>query len=441
MIKPFELPKDFLMGSATASIQIEGGDDKNNWYRWCKKKGNIKDGTNCYTASDHYNRYEEDIQLMKETNHEVYRMSIEWSRIEPERGKFNPDAIKFYINVITALKKNNIRPIVTLYHFSHPIWFEDMGAWENSESVSLFLEYVQKVVTSLGHLVNEWISINEPNVYLQYTYIDGNFPPGKVSILNYFKAAKNLIKAHLQTYELIHKSYKENDFKEKAYVGVAHHAVHFDLADNSHFSKLSRVFFNHCFHNLFFEGMTKGKMLFPLAILPFSKGKKIYSDFFGINYYSRYLIKGRFHPQMLLGELLINENGNHNDMGWEIYPEGLYKVCKNIYKKYNLPIFITENGIPDAKDEKRSRFIIEHLWQIRRLLNENIPIQRYYHWSLLDNFEWDHGLTPRFGIIHVDYNNNQTRRLRDSGKLYGKIIKNKKITEEMLKKHYNPDYS
>ena len=210
----FKLPQSFIFGTATASVQIEGGDTNNNWFRFCEE-GKTKDKSHCIVAADHWNRYEEDIHLMTELNQQAYRMSIEWSRIEPVRGRYNEDAVQHYRTELALLLKNNIRPLVTIHHVTNPLWFEDMGGWANPESVACFKSFTEKAVLSFGDLVTDWVTINEPNVYLEGAYAGANFPPQEPSLSKYFSGAKNMILAHLEAYKIIHRIRNEKNFEGK----------------------------------------------------------------------------------------------------------------------------------------------------------------------------------------------------------------------------------
>jgi len=426
----FQLPEDFLFGTATASLQIEGGDKNNNWYRFCEQ-GKTKDGTHCIVAADHWNRYEEDIQIMKDLHQDTYRLSVEWARIEPERGKFNKDALTHYRKIIQMLIDNGIQPLVTIHHFSNPIWFEDMGGWAKKESVDCFVNFTEKVVLSLGDLVSEWVTINEPNVYLEGTYSTGEFPPNKANFIHYFKGAKHMILAHIKAYKLIHKIRDENNFIGTTKVGIAHHLRVFEAKEHRTLAKIPTTLMTHVFHTIFLEGMTYGKLVFPLGLGNYPLGKGTFCDFMGINYYSRDIVKFSLNPFRMFGQLTVKVNTAVNDMGWEIYPHGLYRVCRNNWDQYEIPIYITENGICDEKDEQRTEYIYSHLLQVNRLIKEGVQVKRYYYWSLLDNFEWEFGLSERFGIVHVDYDSLK-RTVRASGKFYGEISKNGGVTEAMI---------
>lgn len=432
MMKTFKLPNDFLFGTATASLQIEGGDRNNNWYRFCEEK-KTADGSHCIAAIDHWNRYEEDIQLMKQLHQQTYRMSVEWARIEPEKGTFNEVALEHYREEIEMLLANNIRPLVTLHHFSNPIWFEDMGGWAHTESVDCFLRFTEKVVSSLGDLIEDWITINEPNIYLEGTYSEGNFPPRKPSAINYFKGAKHMVHAHIRAYQIIHRLRKKQHFPGKTNVGVANNLRVFDVDKNSKLAKQSKKLVDYVFHKIFLDGMIEGKLKFPIGVGGYPYGKGIYSDFMAINYYSRDIIKFSWNPLRVFADVDVKEGVETNDLGWEIYPEGLFHVSKRVWDLYELPIYITENGICDATDEKRSQFIYDHLKVIKKLIDNGINVERYYHWSLIDNFEWDLGITPKFGIIKVNYET-QERTIKNSGYFYGEVTKSVGVTEEIIQK-------
>lgn len=432
IMETVELSKKLLMGSATAATQIEGGDVNSNWYQW-SLEGKIANGGSSIVAADHYNRYKEDIDLMVEMNHEIYRMGIEWSRIEPEEGVWSDEGIKHYQDEIQTLIKAGIKPLLTLHHFSHPQWFEALGQWVNKKSVMYFRRFVAKVIEILGEDVSEYCTINEPNVFANDTFMDGKYPPGHNNdIVSYFKASKNLIKAHLECYEMIHDMRTSMGYQDTK-VGIALHIAYMEVKGSNPLTKLSKNLMDYSFHKMFLNGMVEGHMTFPLGA-GYPKGKGRFCDFMGVNYYSRHLIHSNNNPAMLFGEVKVEEglpDAKVNDLGWEIYPEGLYIVLKENYIRYGLPIYITENGIPDEKDTKRSRFIYDHMVQINRLIEEGIDVQRYYHWSLLDNMEWNDGYGPRFGLVHINYDTLE-RTIRNSGCFYGEICKEKAITMEMI---------
>jgi beta-glucosidase len=415
----FTLTENLKMGVATAATHIEGGEQNHNWYRW-SELGKIKDGTHSKQACDHINRIEEDVALIADLNVQTYRMGLEWSRIEPEEGKFSQEGISVYIKEIRLLLDRGIQPLVTFWHFSNPLWMEDDGGWTNPKSVNRFLNYMSFVLEQLGDLVTDWITINEPNVYLFFAYFEGIWPPGRQGdIRGFLKGARHLCVSHVKAYELIHSFYKTKGITPK--VGVAHHLRAFDGVDKSLLTKLSVKLTERIFQNIFLDAMTVGKFSFPLTKGDFDIKTGAFADFLGVNYYSRDMIKGVWKPGQLFGDRSVAEGSIINDLGWEIYPEGLTRLCTEVYKKYQLPIFITENGTCDANDDFRAVFIYDHLSALTKAQKEEgVTIERYYHWSLLDNFEWAEGNSARFGLYHTDYET-QVRTLRKSGAYFRDI--------------------
>lgn len=433
-MKSFCLPQDLILGSATSGCQIESGDKNSNWYNWCLQ-GHTKDQSSCISTCNHYQYFEEDIRLMQILNQESYRMSIEWSRIEPKQGEYCIEALNHYRKELCLLKKARIRPVVTLHHFAHPIWFEEKGGFYQKEGIKYFLKYVEYIVKELGDLVTDWITINEPNVYAVGGYYAGRFPPGDKSFLRFFRVSKNLVKAHILAYNKIHTIMSRKHLSSETKVGVAYHIAYIDPHTQSLYGRFIYRLIQYVFHDLFIQGTINGNFLFPSGGSQRygQKGKK-YCDFIGINYYARHFVKVSWNPRQFFGSIEFDENGHLNDLGWEIYPQGLFHVCKRIYAKYKLPIFITENGTCDEKDAFRAKFIYDHLYQVKRLRDEQVPIERYYYWSTMDNFEWEEGLKVRFGLIHVDYET-QKRTIRDSAYFYREIIKNKAVTENMIERY------
>ena len=432
-MESFRLPENFLMGAATAALQIEGGDANNSWYRWCKQKGRIADGTTCDVADDHWNRTDVDIRLMQQLNLQTYRLGLEWSRIEPRPGFFDAAAMGHYRDEIKRLRSAGIQPLVTLHHFSNPLWLEDSGAWTNPDVVAAFEAYTEYVAGSLGDLVNDWVTINEPNVYLTFGYVYGIWPPGQTyNLLNYIRGARNMIAAHIAGYRRIHAVAARKGYTRPR-VGVAHHLRVFEPAADRKAEQWIALLLNRLFHEIFIRGMSDGKLLAPLGQgFPYGSGR--FQDFFGINYYTRDMVT--LAPSRIFrgGILQTAAGALLNDLGWEIYPQGLYDVCRHYYTRFEQPIFILENGTCDQRDAFRARYIYDHLKQIRRLIDDGIDVQRYYHWTLMDNFEWAEGLQASFGLIAVDYTT-QERTVRPSGLFYGDICRQGGVTAESIARH------
>ena len=427
-METFELPESLLLGSATAPTQIEGGDTNCNWYHW-SLAGRVGKGESSLTGADHYRRYASDIELMAGLNQQCYRMGIEWSRIEPRPCEWSAEGVAHYRDEFRLLAERGIPPLVTLHHFSCPQWFQEQGGWLSPGAVDTFLRFVSYAVGVFGDQVAEWCTINEPNVFANDSYMDGKYPPGgQGEIGSYLRVAKNQILAHLAAYQMIHRIRKERGFPGQTRVGFAHHLAVFEPATRHPLAHLGCFLSNHLFHEIFFRGFVEGRLVFPLGHgHPAGRGR--FCDFLGINYYSRHLFQATWNPGQLFAFPTVDPRLGPealNDLGWEIHPEGLFELARAAWERYRLPIYVTENGIPDATDAKRADFISSHLWQLRRLLDAGVDVRRYYYWSFLDNLEWNDGYGPRFGLVEVDYATME-RRVRPSARVYAEICRTRRV--------------
>ena len=400
------------LGVATAATQIEGGDADTNWHRWAAEPGRVKDGSTPARAADHWNRVGQDVALLAELGIKHYRMGLEWARIEPSEGEFDDSAIEHYRAELTALRAAGITPLVTLHHFNNPGWLEQRGAWLDDGAVPAFLEYVAFVVDALKDLVDEWITINEPNVYATQSYAFGDWPPGGKSIRKAMSVMNRMVEAHIRAYEVIH------SIQPDARVGVAHHLRVFDPACiYNPIDRIAAAVYRYLFQDAILDAMSYGRFRPPLKA-PAGVGPGPYYDFTGVNYYTRSWVKG-FNQGTKPGTAT-------NDLGWEIYPEGLFRLLRVISLRYPGDIYITENGTADSADAFRSRFLFDHLLAV---VNSGVPVQRFYHWCFTDNWEWVEGEEPRFGLVHLDYET-QARTVKQSGRFYADIIANRGVTDD-----------
>lgn len=423
----FKLKKDMLLGVAACAAQIEGGDTNSNWNDWYRK-GNIKDGSDPARANDHYNRFREDADLMASLGIQTYRLGVEWSRIEPERGNYSEEALKHYREEILLMKKRGIHPLLTLHHFSNPMWFEDMGGFESVDAPKIFLGFVEKVVSFLGDIVNEYITINEPNVYAVMGYFYGQWPPGKKSYQSVKKVYRNLVICHINAYSSIHGIRKGMGYSDTK-ISFANHIRIFK--PKCRFN-LYHIICAKLMDKMFQSGLTKslllGKKSFPAGKIPEIREGKYY-DFIALNYYTRSTVSG-FKDG-------VGKKVPVNDLGWEVHPEGIVESAKKLYEEYKAPIYITENGTCDNQDRFRCRYIYDHL---KVLCESDLPVKRYYHWCFIDNFEWIEGESARFGLVFLDYNT-QKRTVKKSGEFYREIILNRGVTDEMYDKYAKQDYN
>jgi len=406
----------FLIGAATAAHQVEGGNYNSDWYLW-EKAGKTKDLAGI--AVDHYHRYEEDFNLAQSLQHNVHRLSIEWSRVEPKEGLFDEQEFTHYRNVLLALQKRNIKVVLTLHHFTDPIWFAEKGAWLNSQAPEIFKEFTEQVVKHLGDLVDYYITFNEPNVKILLGYGTDHTPPGLNDMKKVGPAFANIFKAHANAYHTIHQ------YNDKSMVSIAHHmrvfapARRFNPIDVALAHYIDK-FWNEQILDSMINGVIKLKVPFFIDYEEKVANLKNTLDFIGLNYYTRDFVQ--FDPNSAQklkmippAEIFKNSPEKISEYGWEIYPEGFYQVIMKA-SHYQLPIMITENGIADSTDSKREKFIRDHFREMKRAMKDGANVIGYLHWSLMDNFEWLDGFTPRFGLIEIDYKTLE-RKIRPSARI------------------------
>jgi len=410
--RTLNFPPGFLWGSSTSAHQVEGNNKNNDWWAWEQATGHITDGSTSGATSGHYERYKEDFKLAKDNHQNAHRLSIEWSRIEPKEGEWDRKEIEHYREVLMDLKEKGFTVMLTLHHFTLPKWISDKGGWERRSTVRAFVHFVEYVAKELGQYVDLWVTINEPNVYTSQSYIEGLWPPGKKNIFKSLLVFLNLTRAHRASYLVLHRLL-DNKTKQVE-VGIAKNAISFEpyrrhTFIDMFFVRLVDWFWNHLFFNR----------------------TKRYHDFIGINYYFHYRVK--FVPKIskqLFFEV-HNENREVSDVGWETFPPGIFQVIQDL-ASYKKPIYITENGIAAVNDDKRIRFIVGHLKEVYHAIESGVDVRGYFHWSLLDNFEWEKGFEPRFGLVEVDYET-MARIPRPSLKVYGEIAKNNAINHDTLR--------
>lgn len=412
----FIIPEGMEFGAASAATQIEGGECGHNWNDWYHK-GHIKDGSDPARANKHYEHWKEDCDLMAKMGLEIYRMGIEWARIEPAEGEFDKAVLSHYREEIHYLKKLGIKPLLTLHHFTNPMWFEEKGSFAKEENSKYYLRFVKKCLEFFGDIVSEYITINEPNVYATSSWFYGDWPPGEKSFLKTIKVMSIMSHCHIEAYKMIH-SYRRNRGYHDTKVSFANHLRVFEPADKENlWHWICAKTMDWAFQGAVTLAMVTGYYRFPLLNCGKDKPGK-YIDFIAINYYARSTVSG-FKDGVKKGVPV-------NDLGWEIYARGIVECAKKQYDKWHLPIYITENGTCDNTDSFRSRYLYDH---IKALCESGLPVKRYYHWCFCDNFEWIDGESSRFGLVYVDYET-QRRTIKESGNFYSKMIADGGVDEE-----------
>lgn len=408
-----KFPKNFFWGAAVASHQVEGNnlnnwtewekenaehlacEAKNYWQEWQKEKfpemfepQNYISGKTC----DHYNKFHEDFDIAKLLGHNAHRFSIEWSRVEPEEGKFNEKEIEHYRQVLRALRERGIEPFITLWHWTLPLWLRDKGGFKSRKIKYYFSRYAEKIAKEFKNDVKFWITINEPEIYTACSYLAGIWPPQEKNILSYLRVFNNLAAVHNETYKIIKR------VSSKTEVGISKNNIYFEAYKNKLANRFLKKFID-WWWNFYFLNKIKN-----------------HYDFIGLNHY--------FHSRINYG-FNKNENKIMSDLGRELYPQAIYYILKDL-ARYKKPIYITENGLADKDDKYREWFISESLKNIERAISEGADVRGYFYWSLTDNFEWDKGFWPRFGLVEIDYKTLK-RKIRPSAYAYRDIINKSKI--------------
>ncbi len=411
---------DFIFGTATASHQIEGNNKYNQWWD-AEQKGELpyKSGRAC----DHWERYKEDIQLMDDLGYDAYRFSIEWSRIFPKEGKLNRDALERYQKIIDLLNEKDITPMLTLHHFTNPKWFMDKGGFAKDKNLSYWKRYIKTLAENITG-VDIIATINEPMVYVMSSYMEGEWPPFKSSLLKAGKVEKNLVRAHDTAY----KHFKDRNKT----VGIVKHYPYIRPDSKKKRDVKAAEKADDIFNWNFMDAIWSGKLKTPLRTYTVPESD---SDFIGLNYYTIHKATHSWNPlKMFLDTELADIGDKKTLMDWSVYPEGLYKGIKHIQRRYKKPIYVTENGIATEDDEWRIEYILNHLMQIHRAREEGYDVRGYMYWSLMDNFEWAEGFEPRFGLIGVDFDDFD-RTVRRSAEVYGKIAEENGIPEGLLDRY------
>ncbi len=419
-------PPEFTWGVATAAHQVEGGCDNSNWSWWETQRDEaglprIAGGQVAGDACDHWNRFGEDILLMKQVGVSSYRFSLEWSKIEPSPGEFDQDAIAHYHTVLEALEQAGIKPMITLLHFSWPLWFERLGAFEKAENIRYFLRFSERMFTEFRPRCKLWCTVNEPEVVSLIGYLMGMFPPGRKDLRTAAWVQRNLVLAHAQVYHRL----KHMPGGGTAQIGLAKNIFQLEPARRWMLPEWIAARAAEWAHNgAIMRYLETGHFRYRVPglawITTYDPEVRGAGDFFGLNYYSHAHIRlqrDRAEPV----KLTHRSDEIATDFHFALYPEGLVRALRTA-AALGKPIYVTENGAPDATDGIRDTWIRRYLYALHRARVEGIDLRGYYYWTLMDNFEWAEGYDQRFGLAHVDFET-QKRTLREGAKAYTRIIR------------------
>jgi beta-glucosidase len=469
-VDALEFPSNFLFGVATSSHQIEGGDGGlNQWSAWEASKdahgrSRIKDGTRVQTGGQHWLRVDDDVKLLKDLGVNAYRFSIEWSKIQPAAGEWNLNAIQHYVDEIDQLLQNQIQPMITLQHFTIPIWFEELGGFESEANIPYFVTFAERMFQEFRSKVKLWVTINEPFFYSFNGYMSGSFPPGKTSPALCGLVLRNLLEAHVQTYTRL-KSLMELPRDSDIRIGLVHCVYHFDCWNPLNpFDWFIQRHLNHLFNEAVLTFFQTGDYHWrPIGHTNthWSNPKAVHAlDFIGLNYHSHSFVRYRFksffynnpiesvtrrsggadgsrfkphdwcahslHSLLCLGACRIKLPHTSLTLMTDatnatMYPEGLYRSIMQLSERLpHTPIIVTENGVADKNDDRRHLYIRRHMYALSRAIADGADVRGYFYWTLMDAFEWNEGESLKFGLYALD-KRTQVRTLRDGSKYYRSV--------------------
>ncbi len=387
-----QFPEGFIWGTSTAAYQIETASE-HNW-----KGLKCKDGTTFDKCSQHDLHRDEDLEYICQISN-GYRMSHDWAKLQKAPfAEFDPKEVEPYLRFMEELKRRGKHIMLVLHHFTNPLWFEKEGSWEKEGNRRMWLDFVQKSVDTFGHLVDTWNTFNEPNVYVSNGWLTGEFPPFKKGrLLLGRKVLKEMHKAHEEAYDIIKQ-------KSKAPVGISFNTVKFvgEVFPGQILAKIFDWWFMEYCHNHFLK-----------------------QDFQGLSYYA----KMSFRP-LPLDNMNHTEElkrlGRRTDLMWEYDPKGFYEVFHRYWKKTKKPIIITESGICTHDPKVRIESIKEYLGWVHKAQQDGIPILGYFHWSTMDNHEWNIGQYYRFGLVSVDFETGK-RTMTEAGTFLGEVARNNSV--------------
>jgi len=425
----YHFPRGFLWGAATAAHQVEGNNANNQWWAW--EQAGHTDGVSGIACDWWGGRWREDFDRAAETGQKAHRLSVEWSRIQPAPDRWDEDALERYRLMLRGLRERGITPMVTLHHFTDPLWLAEYRGWETPAIVPLFEKFVRKTVEALKEYCSLWCTINEPNVYAMLGYAIGTWPPGGGGFRFAVEVEANMARAHAAAYRLIH------EIQPEARVGYALHyrpmlARHRLFPLDALTTRIRYLGLNMAFPSAISSGVLRSPI--GRISMPEVKGTQ---DFFGLNYYSTDTV----WFDLRTPKELFTHSGFPSDADLSEHaaiantPQGLYDSIHWVVRAYpDLPILVTENGVESSDDTIRRRYIARHLHQIWRAVNFNWQVKAYFHWTLVDNFEWERGWSQRFGLWALD-TASQKRTKRPSADLYAGICKTNSLSAQMVREY------
>ncbi|MGD0750872.1 MAG: GH1 family beta-glucosidase [Anaerolineales bacterium] len=438
-----KFPEGFVWGAVTSAYQIEGawnegGKGPSIWDTFVHQPGKIERGETADVSVDHYHCFPEDIALMQELGLQAYCFSVSWPRILPEgTGKVNQAGLDFYDRLVDALLKENISPYVMLYHWDLPQALQDKGGWSERFIVDAYSEYARILARRLGDRIPTWVTHNEPMVISLAGNFLGEHAPGLQDPFIALRVAHNLLVAHGQAVRAL-----RAELPKTAKIGIILNITPTYPATDTEEDRQAARRYDGIANRLFLDPLFRGE--YPADMLelfgpifpeiPPGDLRTIAAplDFVGLNYYMRAVMRNDPDTPLLQAAQVYPPESEYSQM-WEIYPPGMYEMLTRIQADYHpKEVYITENGVcvtdgvdfdGRVRDERRIRYLRDHLTQVLRAIQVGVPLKGYFHWTLMDNFEWSFGYRMRFGLVYVDYAT-QKRTIKESGRWYANVIRN-----------------
>jgi beta-glucosidase len=435
-----QFPTGFQWGVSTSAHQFEGQNTYNQWSTW-ERHGRIRSGDRNRDACDWWRESRRDLDLCRELGLNAIRISVDWGRLEPAEGRYSRETIHRYRSLLDEIRRAGMHCFVTLHHFTHPQWFEDEGAFLGRVAAERFAVYAEHVIDELGDLCSDWLTFNEPNVYSAFGYVFGEFPPGhRNRIRDCAMVMSNIHRAHALAYDRIHR------LQPHARVGIATNWVEFEPASSSGTDRLLAFLYDSAFNRSSLQLLNGGSLPFPFSSLapdvPEAVGK---IDFIGLNVYNRLHVRAPWDgASRKTGGIFVPPNVPQGDRGVELpygeaFPDAILSSARE-YAALKVPLYVMENGVPDRSDRIRPWVLVQSIKRVHQLIEAGLDLRGYFHWSLLDNFEWNEGWTLRFGLYELNPRT-QERTARPSAALYRDIIQKNGLNDEQLSRYSDPPVS
>ena len=416
----FTLKPNLLLGVTSVPVQVDGGAVPGVWHDWAAA-GRVRDGSDPAVAAGHWERWHEDVMLLRGMGVQCIRFGIDWARVEPEEGTFDDEALLHIKEELMLLIGMGVRPLVVLHQCADPVWFAKKGGWEKPDNLRCFVIYVEHVLRAVGHLVSEYLTFARPNAYVFNGWLYGLWPPGKKSLKSAMAVMSGICAAHIRAYRLIHDVRRELGFSDSRVSFALEYRVFVPRARMNPLHRAAAAELARLFQELPCVAMLTGEFRAPLKC-PGKDHRGTFADFHAVDYDTRSAVAGLTER--------ASAQGFKNDLGREIWPDGVFHASRKLLKLRPMNIYLT-CGTCDVNDSFRSRFLYD---SIKLVCESKLPVKRWYYDSFLDGFNWLDGCYARTGLVSVDFATME-RSLKRSGEFYAKIIRRGGVTEKMYDKY------